>query len=150
MDVGPNVDRNYLQMLSIHTLEQIQKMQQQLRPNTEQKKTSATEKPLNQTRALLLFVSRDKKEDEPNGGKGSSNDGSGLFYLIGHVDWVKQVGKPISDILKGRGGGNQGKYQGKASSINVRTMEQARNYLKSYVSGKKRGPTTTTLDSNII
>ena len=134
VDLGPNVDRNYMMMLSTMTLERLQQQMQQ----DENKVGDDTSKQdgkvvisTKETEALLLFVSASQcKVNE------KEDDQEGTFLLVGHVDWVNQCGKKIAEILGGRGGGNQGKFQGKASKFNNTNLNEVKVLMSNFVNEK--------------
>ena len=127
VDLGPNVDRNYMMMLSTTTLERLQQqMQQEKGGDDTSKQDGKVVVSTKETEALLLFVSASQSEVNEN------EDQEGTFLLVGHVDWVNQSGKKIAEILGGRGGGNQGKFQGKASRLNKMNLDQAKVLMSNF------------------
>ena len=49
------------------------------------------------------------------GGEDGSDEGS--FLLVGNKGIVDQVGKEVASMFEGRGGGKNGKFQGKGSKL---------------------------------
>ena len=115
IDLGPNIDRNYITMLSTATMERLLHVQQQ-------EENDSALNSIKDTKVLLLFVSASTS-------KVNNEDQEGAFFLVGHVDWVSKSGKKIAEILGGRGGGNQGKFQGKATKLSTANLDQAEKVL---------------------
>lgn len=70
-------------------------------------------------KTVLLFVGR------PN----SSPDEEGSFLLTGPKDIVDNIGKDIAAVLGGRGGGKNGKFQGKGTKVKS-ALNEARDLLR--------------------
>jgi len=51
----------------------------------------------------------------------------GVFVLAGPPDVVSKVGKPVAELLEGRGGGRSGKFQGKCSNLGA--LDKVKEYL---------------------
>jgi len=55
----------------------------------------------------------------------------GFFFMLGPIDVVKAVGPEVAKILHGRGGGKNGRFQGKAQNLGA--TREAIAYLKEHV-----------------
>jgi len=95
VDLG-DVDMGYMTLLSTSVLE---KIQAETNVDDDHVNTTSPNPP------LLLFIC----------GKDGSDEGSFLF--IGDKDVVDGTGKKVAQLFDGRGGGRNGKFQGKGSKI---------------------------------
>jgi len=65
---------------------------------------------------LLLTIMKDPEKDE------------GSFLLTGDVSLVGECGKRVAELFNGKGGGKEGRFQGKGTSIRSR-LDQAKKLL---------------------
>ena len=66
--------------------------------------------------AVFLFVCGEEGSDE------------GSFLLVGDKSLVDQVGKKVAEMVKGRGGGKRGKFQGKGTCVRS-SLSDVKNFL---------------------
>eukprot|EP00658_Telonema_sp_P-2_P061791 TRINITY_DN5045_c0_g1_i3.p1 TRINITY_DN5045_c0_g1~~TRINITY_DN5045_c0_g1_i3.p1 ORF type:complete len:434 (+),score=98.15 TRINITY_DN5045_c0_g1_i3:197-1498(+) len=57
----------------------------------------------------------------------------GVFVLSGPAELVNQVGKTVAEMLGGRGGGRNGRFQGKGSGMCPAAMEEVRGFLLAHI-----------------
>ena len=74
-------------------------------------------------RFLLLLVASASSDPSDTGEDGS-------FLLVGQPDLVDKAGKQMAEILGGRGGGKNGRFQGKATKLKS-GLDQAETFLNS-------------------
>ena len=62
----------------------------------------------------------------------SGIEGEGSFILFGAVDLVEKTGKEVAEVLGGRGGGRNGKFQGKGTRV-ISGMKSAKEIMEGAV-----------------
>ena len=106
IDLGHDgVDMEYMTMLSNNVMDEV-----------------------NIDQCIILYIGSSDRDDHAPQSNQLSDEG--MFLLIGHKDVIdKTVGNQIACLLGGRGGGKNGKFQGKGIAIRS-NLKEVRKYIE--------------------